>query len=140
MKSTPLQQVKEQFGEKAKLIDAVKKLATDKLWLDKVNAFKGIDRISSSKLLRLHEVLNHVQKEFGSRDKLIAAILELEKRVKDAGYKGRLEKYGTPQLVDLYRAASKRGQKLAAKATKAAPAKAKKPARSKKAQAKAKAA
>ena len=58
MKTSPLQQVKGNFGDKAKLISAVQALATDALWLDRVNKDKGLAKISNSKLIRLHAALS----------------------------------------------------------------------------------
>lgn len=108
MKSSPLSQVKERFNDKAGLVSAVQALATDALWLSRVNEDKGFDSISNKKLLRLHEVLTDVQKTYGSRAKLIDALLEAEKRTKDAGFRVRLEKWPTPRLYDAIRAAKKR--------------------------------
>jgi hypothetical protein len=141
MKSTPFNQVKERFGDKSKLVAAVTQLATADLWLDRVNEVKGLARVSNVKLLKLHDTLAAVKKDFGSRAKLIAEILKLEKRQKDDGYKARLDGFSTPRLADLHQAANKRSRRAAAAAPKAAKPKAaaKKPARSKKAQAKAKA-
>lgn len=121
MKKTPLSLANERFTSKEKLVEAVQKLATDDLWLDRVNEAKGLGRVSNAKLLRLHEILTRVKKDFGSRAKLIEAILTLEKRSKDAGYKTRLEAYPLPRLVDLHGAASRRARRAEAKA-KAAPA------------------
>ena len=141
MKKTPVQIVTERFQSKEKLVEAVTKLATAELWLDRTHAEKGLARTSNAKLLRLHAVLEDAKKRFGSRDKLIAAILELEKRVKDAGYKSRLGEYPLPRLIDLHDTAARRN-KRAEKQQKPAAAKApkKKKARSKKAKVKAKAA
>ena len=134
MKS-PLSVVKERFGDKDKLVAAVQKLATNELWLDRTNEAKGLQSVSNTKLLRLHDALQAAKKEFGSRDKLVGAILELESRTKDEGYKVRLNQYAIPRLLDAHGAAAKRSKRAAASA---APApKAKKVARSKKAQAKA---
>lgn len=138
MKKTPLQLVKDRFGGKDKLVEQVQKLATEELWLDELNDVKGLARVSNAKLLRLHGVLTSVKEQFGSRDKLIAAIAELEKRQKDDGYKTRLGRYPTPRLLDLHRSAAKRAQQAASKPASKGPAK--KKARSKKAKAKAKAA
>jgi hypothetical protein len=141
MKTSPLQAVKERFGDKVKLVAAVKALATEDLWLPLVNEAKGLERISNAKLLRLHESLSRVKKDFGSRGKLIESILTLGKRQKDVGLKGRLERLSTPQLVDMHGASHRRSKTAekttakAAKAPKAAPKK--KKARSKKAKAKA---
>jgi hypothetical protein len=137
MKTPPLKAVKDRFGDKQKLVSAVKGLATDELWLKRVNDEKGLDSVSNAKLLRLHDTLTQVKKDFGSRAKLIESILTLSKRSKDAGLKSSLEKYPTPRLVDLQTSAARRAKaapKAAKPAAKAAP---KKKARSKKAKAKA---
>ena len=124
MKS-PLAIVKEKFGEKAKLVEAVKALATEELWLGRTSADRGKDRglehVSNAKLLRLHAVLTKVKDDFGNRRNLIDAILTAEKRTKDAGYKKRLEAYPVPRLFDLYKSVTKRAA-AAAKAAKAAAA------------------
>jgi cell division septation protein DedD len=140
MKTSPLQQVKSRFGDKAKLVSSLKELTNTDLWLGKLNDAKGgLDSVSNAKLLRLHDTLSAVKKDFGSRAKLIDAVLGLLKRPKDAGYKSKLEGFTTPALLDLHRSASKRS-KVEAKAPKAAAPAKKKKARSKKAKAKAKAA
>ncbi len=108
MKASPLAQVKARFESKDKLIEAVRQLATDELWIDRVDEDKGLERVSNKKLLHLHEVLTHVKEQFGSRAKLIDAICDIEKRTKDEGYKSRLERFPTPRLLDYYRAAVKR--------------------------------
>jgi hypothetical protein len=133
MKNTPLSVTKERFQSKDKLVEAVQKLATDDLWLDRVSSAKGLARISNAKLVRLHEILSQVKRDFGSRAKLIDAILTLEKRVKDTGYKIRLEKFPLPRLLDEHRSASRRSKRAEAKAA----AKPAKPAAKKKASKKA---
>ncbi len=132
MKS-PLSVVKEQFGDKAKLVSAVEKLATDDLWLDRISEEKGLAHVSNAKLLKLHAALTLAKSEFGSRSKLIASILELESRSKDSGYQARLEKFALPRLLDLHRSVARRAKRI-----QAAPTSPKKPrvARSKKAKAK----
>lgn len=116
MKKTPALLVKERFTNKEKLIDAVQKLATDDLWIDRVNSTKGLARVSNAKLLRLHDILTDAKKRFGSRQKLINAILELDKRVKDKGYASRLERYPLPRLIDLHTAATRSAKRAEAKA------------------------
>lgn len=133
---SPAAAVKERFGDKEKLAAAIQSLATKDLWLDRVSEDKGLDRVSNAKLLRLHTVLSTAKERFGTRAKLVDAILQLENRAKDSGFKARLDEYPLPRLLDTHRSAEKR-----AKARKNAPAKApvakKKVARSRKAQAKA---
>lgn len=99
---SPLALVKERFENKDGLIKAFKELATEDLWIDRVGSDKGLDSVSNKKLLRLHTLLSNVKKEFGSRAKLIEAVLTQEKRVKDEGYKTHLSRLSTPRLFDLY--------------------------------------
>jgi hypothetical protein len=138
MSKSPFGSVKERFESKEKLVAAVQKLATKELWLDRVNGTKGLDKVSNAKLLRLHDVLTRAKDGFGSRDKLIAAIVELAKRAKDKGYASRLETYPLPRLLDMHGTlarATKRAQKAPAK--KAAEPKAKVAAKAEKPAAKA---
>ncbi len=108
----PLLVVKERFGDKTKLVDAVKQLASEELWLDRTNAdrggSRGIEHVSNAKLLRLHETLSVVKEKFGSRAKLVEAILALENRTKDPGFKVRLEAYPVPRLYDRWASLDKR--------------------------------
>lgn len=138
MKKTPLGLVKERFESKAKLIDAVKKLAEGDLWLDRVNDIKGLAKVSNAKLLRLLAALERAKKEFGSRDKLIKAISDAEKRSQDAGFVARLAAYPLPRLLDLLDSGDRRRKAAAkkAKSKKAPVAPKKKPSQSKKARAK----
>ena len=108
MKTSPFQQVKANFGDKAKLVSAVQSLATDALWLDRVNPERGLAKVSNTKLLRLHAALSRAKEQFGSRDGLIGAILTLGKRSNDEGYKARLASYPVPRLLDLHDALGKR--------------------------------
>jgi hypothetical protein len=136
---SPLSRVKEQFGDKEKLVAAVEKLGGEDLWVARTNENKGLAHVSNAKLLRLHRVLSEVKEKFGTREKLVDAILELEKRTKDAGYKQRLSAWPVPRLYDTYRSTAKRhgvASAPAAKQAKAAAANVKKKAPAKKAAAK----
>jgi hypothetical protein len=108
MPKSPLATVTERFKDKAALIDAVKALATDDLWINRVNDDKGLPHISNRKLIHLHDVLSQVKKDHGSRSKLIDALLESEKRSKDAGYRTRLEGLSTPALLAQLNVSTKR--------------------------------
>ncbi|HTQ47766.1 MAG TPA: hypothetical protein VMI75_33645, partial [Polyangiaceae bacterium] len=78
-----------------------------------------------------------VKEKFGTRAKLVDAILELEKRTKDAGYKERLSAWPVPRLYDTYRSTAKRhGVATAAAAKPRGAAKAPAAAKAKKAPAK----
>jgi hypothetical protein len=126
MSSSPLAQVKERFGDKAKLVAAVQALATEALWLDRLNSEKGLAKVSNAKLLKLHASLSKAKDDFGSRDKLVEAILTLEKRGTDAGLKAGLASQPLPRLLDrharLTRAAKQSASAEKVAAAKAAPA------------------
>ena len=116
MKS-PLATVKDKFGDKTKLVEAVKALATEELWLGRTSADRGNDRglehVSNAKLLRLHAVLSVVKDKFGTRAKLIDEVLGAQNRSKDAGLRKRLEAYPVPRLFDLYKSVTKHAPKKA---------------------------
>ena len=123
---SPLAIVKEKFGDKEKLVAALEKLADGDLWLGRTSD-KGLAHVSNAKLLRLHRIFTEVKEKFGTRAKLIDAILEVEKRMKDAGYRARLDKHPVPRLWDAYKSAAKRAGKAEPKKAepkKAAPKKA----------------
>ena len=114
MSKSPLSIVKERFKDKDSLIQAVKALATEDLWIDRVDSDKGLDCVSNAKLIKLHDTLSAVKKAFGGREKLIAEIQKQDKRTKDDGYKARLARFSTPRLWDHYSAGKRREKKAAA--------------------------
>ena len=120
--------VRETFGDKAKLVEALEKLTGEDLWMPRTNKNKGLAHVSNAKLLRLHAIFEAVKKKFGTREKLIDAILELMKRSKDDGFKTRLGRYPVPRLYDLYKSTAKRHGLKVAKPAGEKPAKAAKPA------------
>jgi hypothetical protein len=120
MAKSPLAVMKEKFGDKEKLVAAVEKLTGEDLWVSRTNKEKGLAHVSNAKLLRLHETFTAVKEKFGTRAKLIEAILEVEKRVKDEGYKQHLSAFPVPRLWDLYKSTSKRHAPKAAPAPRAA--------------------
>ena len=122
MKKSPVAVVKERFASKDKLVEAVQKLASGDLWLDRVNAAKGLGKVSNQKLVKLHDALSDAKQRFGSRDKLISAILELNKRTKDAAYGAGLKKFPLPQLLDMHASIERATKRAAAKKAAAAEA------------------
>jgi hypothetical protein len=123
--TNPLEQVKKEFGDKEKLIAAVEAFTGEDLWVARTNKSKGLSHVSNAKLLRLHRTFSEVKDRFGTREKLIDAILELMKRSKDDGFKTRLGKYPVPRLYDLYKSTAKRHGIKVAKPAGEKPAKAK---------------
>jgi hypothetical protein len=121
---TPLALMKEKFGDKKKLVEAVEKLTGEDLWVARTNKNKGLAHVSNAKLLRLLATFTEVKTKFGTREKLIDAILEIEKRTKDAGYRQRLLAWPVPRLYDTYKSTAKRhGPSKPAPAAKPAAAK-----------------
>jgi hypothetical protein len=122
----PIHRMKEAFGEKSKLVEAVEKFTGEELWVGRVSAKKGLAHVSNAKLLRLHATFSAVKEKFGTRFKLVDSILELEKRAKDEGYRNRLLAYPVPRLWDIYQSADKRAARAKKdaepKKAKAAPA------------------
>jgi hypothetical protein len=126
---TPLALVKEKFGDKAKLVETLEKVTGEDLWVARTNKDKGLAHVSNAKLLRLHATFAEVKEKFGTREKLIGALLELEKRGKDTGLRQKLSEWPVPRLFDAYKSALKRS---AAAAAKSAPGEAKPAAKDKK--------
>lgn len=105
---SPLAAVKDKFGEKAKLVAELEKFVKDEdLWVSRTNKDKGLGHVSNAKLLKLHRTFSEVKEKFGTRAKLIDAILEVQKRTKDEGYKTRLSAFPVPRLYDMYKSSSK---------------------------------
>jgi hypothetical protein len=121
MRQSPLTIVKDKFGDKQKLVEAVEKFTNDDLWVARTNKDKGLAHVSNAKLLRLHEIFTSVKDRFGTRAKLIDAILDVEKRSKDDGYRARLSKFPVPRLWDMFRTGEKRSKAASKPAAKAAP-------------------
>jgi len=105
---SPLARVKEQFSDKAKLVEAIRSLAGDDLWVSRVNESKGLAHVSNAKLLRLHAVFTEVRSSFKTRQELIDALLDIQKRSKDAGLRSKLSAWPVPRLLDAYRSAKRR--------------------------------
>ncbi len=116
---SPLALVKERFGDKAKLVEAVKAFAADELWMGRTSADrnggegKGLDNVSNAKLLKLHATFSEVKEKFGTRAKLIDSIVAAVKREKDAGYRKRIEQYPVPRLYDMYKSVQKQAKAAA---------------------------
>jgi hypothetical protein len=108
MSKSPLETVKERFKNKDGLVAAVKALAVDELWVNRLRGDKSWDSISNKKLLRLHTALTDAKKQFGSRAKLIEAIAADLKRQKDDAFKTGLERFPTTRLLEIFRTGQKR--------------------------------
>lgn len=101
-KKTPIEEVREQFGSKDKLVDAV----VDLLNLPRSERDVTRERLrvaANSKLLRLHAVAGEIKERFGSPEKLVDDVLKLMKHPKDGDRKERLMAYGPARLLEMHR-------------------------------------
>lgn len=109
MKKTPLQMMKDRYGDKASALKALQALVGDEMVEDRFNEGKGITHVSNAKILKLIDTAAEVKKRWGNRGALIDAIVKLEKR-KDEGFKARLAKFPLPRLCDHMRALERRAK------------------------------
>lgn len=118
MAKAPLAIVKEKFETKKKLVEAVQAFVTEDLWVGRLSSDRGgsggLSRVSNAKLVKLHATFEAVKKEFGTRLKLVDAVLDVEKRTKDEGYKSRISAWPVPRLYDHYKSAKKRADRASA--------------------------
>lgn len=133
--NSPLARVNAGFGSKKDLIEKIRALATENLWINRLNEDKSWDSISNAKLLRLHAVLTDVSQRFGSRDKLVDAVIAAQGREKDADYRRHFADWSLPRLLDTLTSAERAAKRNAARKA-AAPAAKKEPAPAKKARGK----
>lgn len=105
----PLEQVKERFGSKEKLVDAVAELTAR--GKDDVAELKNQLRgAANAKLLRLHERATLIQERWGSVEKLVDELLSKMNRTKDEDYRNSLLAKSSGRLLDLLRRVEKRRQ------------------------------
>lgn len=120
MKKSPLILVKDQFGSKDKLVDALIALPEsvfDRGDDDKDAFRKRLLGAANAKLLRLHATGKAVSERWGSKEKLVDAILDLRKRGKDADYRTKLGTLPIGKLFDQVSALEKGSRKEARKAS-----------------------
>lgn len=107
MKPTPLQVIKEKFGSRA---DLAKQLAgmVDKMHGDSSTAQvqARLMGLSNPKLLRLYAVEQTVREQYGSKDKLVAAIVEARTaagHTSDDAFRTKITEYSKARLLDMTR-------------------------------------
>jgi hypothetical protein len=114
--NTPLARVKAAFGSKKDLVEKIKSLATGDLWIDRLNGDKSWDSVSNAKLLRLHALLSDAKERFGSRERVIDALVAAEGRAKDLDYKKHFASWPLPRLLDALQSVERRNKAEAKKA------------------------
>ena len=107
MKQTPISQVKERFGSKDKLVEAVRALGKDGLWIDR-EGDRGLGLASNAKLLRLHDRLTEISADFKNRDALIDAIAKAKKHENDKDFRNKFVSWSALRLYDYWQSLSKK--------------------------------
>lgn len=114
----PLARVATLHGGKDKLVDKlVPGLAGE--GEDEGTLKERLSKASNQQLLRLAGVVEAVTKAYGSRDKLLAALILALGKAKDKDFVARLGTYSLPRLYDLARAQERRTKAAAPAAKKA---------------------
>ncbi|MBX2812279.1 MAG: hypothetical protein KTR25_10740 [Myxococcales bacterium] len=116
MKPTPLQIIKDKFGSRAELAKQLSSMV-DKMHGDSSTAQvkSRLLGLSNPKLLRLYAVEQTVRERFGSKDKLVDAIVEARLtagHTADESFRTKISGYSKARLLDLTR------QKLGARSEK----------------------
>ena len=100
MKATPLQQVKNEFGSREKLVDTILPLLESK----DDDTRSRLMGTTNSKLLRIHETAIELKNRFGSRKNLVEKIVALRYPTgkPDDGFLKKVEEATAKNLLDLY--------------------------------------
>lgn len=101
MRTTPLQQVKSQFGSRQGLVDQLLPLLGDSD--DDIRS--RLMGTTNKKLLRIYETAKQVGERFGSRKNLVERVLALRypNGNADDGFIKRVEEAPMKRLLDMYR-------------------------------------
>lgn len=107
MRKTPLQTVKDKFGDREKLVGELVGMV-DKMQGDDSDAQvrSRLMGLSNKKLLRLYAVEQKVREKFGDKDKLVAAILDGRKQAgltADETYETKIRTFSKAKLLDMTR-------------------------------------
>ena len=128
-KSSPLQNVKQQFGSKEQLIGKIIDLLTPGDGESREDFSKRLKYVANAKLLRLAQVGEKI-KSLGGRAALVAKIAELRGQAKDKDFVASLGKLSLPRLLDSFQSLSRSAKSAASAAAKSVKAvAAKKPAK-----------
>jgi hypothetical protein len=99
-KQTPLQIVKDRYGTKDKLVDAVAALVERDQGETEEEHKKRLKYVSNAKLLHIAAQAERA-KALGGREALIAKVLERKGQTKDHEYADRLKRLSLGRLIDL---------------------------------------
>lgn len=110
-KKAPLQEVKDRFGDKEKLVDEVLALLKPAK-ADKDVLRERLRTQANAKLLRLHAHMTEINEKFGGKEKLVDEILSMTGHAKDQDRREKMLGYSAGRLLDLYKR-HKKAQKAA---------------------------
>ncbi len=111
--SAPIAKARALAASKSELVEKVKALATDDLWINRFKHEDGWKRLTNTQLVRLHGLLVTVAARFSSRAQIIDAIAASEGHGKDGDYKKSLERHPLPRLWDQLLSAERRARRAA---------------------------
>src|SRR5687768_299564 len=100
MKKSPQQIVKDTYGEKSKLIDAVVGLVEPGPDESAEQHKRRLRNVSNARLLALVALGERV-KQLGGRDAIVKQILELKRQPKDHEFGDKLRRLSLGRIVDL---------------------------------------
>ncbi len=109
---TPFQKVQKLHGGKEQLVDKITEVL-ERGEESKDDLKKRLQSSSNTKLLRLLETATELKDRFGTKEKLVDAILAQASRKGDKDYRQKLLSWSPARLLDLHRS-KERGAKAKA--------------------------
>lgn len=103
--ATPLERVKSEFGSKEDLVGKLAPLLARTADESEEDFRERLLRVSNAKLLRLWDRESTLRETFGSREKLVDAVVELH--AGDADFRTRMLNLSTGRLLDMHATAAK---------------------------------
>ncbi len=100
---TPLHTVKEKFGSKADLVGQLVGAVDRGEGETDAELTERLMRVSNRKLLVLHERQSTLKERFGTREKLVSALVEKKLGRADADLQEKFGQYSTGRLLSMSR-------------------------------------
>jgi hypothetical protein len=120
MVKSPLALVKEKFGSKEKLVEKLAAMVEPMEGETRDDLKTRLRGVSNRKLLKLLAAEEKVQEIFGSKDKLVAEIVQLERpgsKKPDEDFRLALERKSKAELIALHAGAARRAKARARRAS-----------------------
>jgi hypothetical protein len=107
---SPFKRVAEEHGGKEQLVDKIVEVL-ERGDEDKDALKKRLQTSSNTKLVKLLAAATELKDKFGSKEKLVDAILVHMNRTKDGDYRKKLQSYTAARLLDMHSAKAAKGKK-----------------------------